>query len=192
MDKQPRFLGRQIYLSWSQILLGVVVSALGLVLTIWPDIASNALLNGIGTILILAGLIRSLRYFRGETSVVVLANDLAIGLISIMAGILIISLKALLFSLIPVLLGIVVLVGGVIKLQSTLDMKRMHIRRWYLELACTIISIVLGILILFNPFSTAMLLMRVIGVALLLEGVVDLISKHAYEKVRGDYLHSRR
>ena len=89
--------------------------------------------------------------------------------------------------LLPFFFGLMLLIGGIGKLQYTLNFKRMGATRWYLELVGTILSIAFGIIILVNPFSTALLLMRIIGIALLIEGIQDLISHYAYKKATQAY-----
>ena len=121
-----------------------------------------------------------------------MSNDMALGLGWIIGGAAVIIFKGLLVSLLPILFGMVMLVGGVIKIQSTLGFRRMNAGRWYLELISAAISVVLGFLILANPFSTALLLMRVIGVSLIIEGVMDLISRVAYKRARDRFIIEAR
>lgn len=176
MKKQPSLFGKPLRLSWTELILGAAAILLGLLLLIWPNMAVNVLLNGIGIFCIVVGLILIVRYFMLDTRQAIISNDLAIGLTWIAGGILIIVLKSLLISILPFVFGLVVLIGGLAKVQGALSFKRMNSMHWYLELICALVSIVHGVLILLNPFSTALLLMRVIGAALLLEGVTDLIS----------------
>lgn len=187
MKKQPWIFGKPLRLSWTEIILGAAAILLGLLLLIWPNLAVNVLLNGIGIFCIVVGVILIVRYFMLDTRQAIVSNDLAIGLTWIAGGVLIIALKSLLISILPFFFGLIVLIGGLVKVQGALSFKRMNSVHWYLELICALVSILLGVLILINPFSTAMLLMRVIGAALLIEGVSDLISCRQFKRTKEQF-----
>lgn len=187
MAKHPKFFGKTLQLSWSELAIGIAAIALGLVLTIHPDLATSVVFNAVGIAAIVIGGIHLARYFMQNQGAAAPDNGMFVGAMWVVGGILLIALKGLLLSLLPFLFGLVLLVGGIGKLQYTLNFKRMGASRWYLELAAAVVSTVFGLLILVNPFSTAMVLMRIIGVALLVEGVQDLISHYAYKKTSEAY-----
>lgn len=184
MASNPKIFGRKMRLSWQELTLGLAAILLGLVLLILPGVAATVVLCGVGAVGIVIGIVHVVRYFTLDARRAILSNDLSLGLVWIVTGMLVIILKDLLISLLPVFFGLAILLGGVVKVQTTLSLKRMNARRWYLELVAAIISIVLGTVILLNPFSTALLLMRIIGAALLIEGVQDLISSYTFKKTR--------
>ena len=185
--KNPRIFGKNLRLSWSELTVGLALSLLGLVLTICPGLASSVVFNAVGIAGVVIGAVHLLRYFRLDRQASLRSNGMALGMLWLVGGILIIALKGFLLSLLPMFFGLVLLVGGIIKLQYALNFKRMGVTRWYLELAATILSIAFGAIILINPFSTALLLMRIIGIALLIEGVQNLISRYAYKKTSEAY-----
>lgn len=168
-------------------LMGLAAVVLGLILLIAPGTATNLVFYGIGILCIVIGIINIIRYFSLNTKASILSNTLATGIILFIAGFAIIMLKTTLMSIIPVFFGVAILIGGIGKLQGAMNFRRMNATRWYIELIFAGVSTLFGAIILFNPFSTAMLLMRIIGIALLIEGVSDLISISAYQKKKDDY-----
>jgi len=187
MSNNPKIFGKTLKLSWSELAVGGSISVLGLVLTICPGLASSVVFNAIGIVGIIIGVIHLARYFMLDPKASLKSNGMALGLLWLVGGILVIALKGFLLSLLPMFFGTVLLVGGIMKLQYTLNFKRMGVTRWYLELAATILSIAFGAIILINPFNTALLLMRIVGIALLIEGIQNLISKYAYKKTSEAY-----
>lgn len=187
MKQNPKIFGKTLLLSWSELSVGLATILLGLVLTICPGLASSVVFNGIGAASIIIGIVHLARYFMLDAQASLSSNGMFAGLIWVVSGILIISLKSFLLSLLPFFFGLLLLIGGIRKLQYTLNFKRMGATRWYLELAATILSVLFGVIILINPFSTALLLMRIIGIALLIEGIQDLISHYVYKKARHAY-----
>jgi len=187
MSNNPKIFDKTLKLSWSELAVGGSLSVLGLVLTICPGLASSVVFNAIGVVGIIIGAIHLVRYFMLDTRASLKSNGMVLGLLWLVGGILVIVLKGFLLSLLPMFFGTVLLVGGIMKLQYTLNFKRMGVTRWYLELAATILSITFGAIILINPFNTALLLMRIVGIALLIEGVQNLISRYAYKKTSEAY-----
>ena len=187
MSKNPKIFGRTFKLSWSELAVGIALSALGLVLTICPGLASSVVFNAIGIVGIIIGAVHLVRYFMLDAKASLHSNGMFVGLLWLVGGILIITLKGFLLSLLPMFFGLVLLIGGIGKLQYALNFRRMGVSRWYLELACAVLSVVFGVIILINPFNTALLLMRIVGVALLIEGIQDLISHYAYKKASEAY-----
>ena len=79
--------------------------------------------------------------------------------------------------------GLILLIGGVFKLQGAFDMRRMGVSTWARELIYVAVSVVMGLVIICNPFSTMMTLMRVIGAALVIEAVQDAICALKFYKI---------
>jgi len=190
MKKIFEFISRKTHLSPSQLVASVATALLGLILLIAPGTATAFVFNIIGAIFILIGLINIVRYFLMDIRASILSNALTGGLIWIIIGVAIILFKGSLISMLPFFFGLIVLIGGVAKLRTALNFRRMNVRKWQFELILALISIVFGAVILLNPFSTAMLLMRVIGTALLIEGVSNLISFSAFKKAKDDFIEA--
>ena len=191
MDRKPGAFGGKLTLSWTESIMVGAIILLGLIMLFVPGLATSVLFNGIGAVCILIGLMHVIKYFTLDANNAVISNDMALGLAWIIGGTSVIIFKGLLVSLLPILFGLVILVGGVIKIQSTLGFKRMNAARWHWELICAVVSVVLGILILANPFSTALLMMRVIGASLTLEGCMDLVSRIAYKRACNRFVETR-
>lgn len=187
MKKFSEFLSKKLHLSGSQMIAGLAAILLGLILMIAPGIASAFVFYGIGAICIVIGLFNVIRYFTLENNAAIASNALAMGLIWSIAGTALILLRTMFIAILPIFFGFIILIGGIAKLQGALTLKRMNARRWYFELAFAIISILFGAIILLNPFSTALLLMRVIGIALFIEGLSDMVSLSTLTKKKREY-----
>lgn len=160
----------------------VILIVLGLILIIMPDIASTLVFVSIGVMLIIIGMINIIRYCTMEQRQQVISYALAIGVICCAGGILVMALRPVLLSVLPFLCGGIVVIGGVLQLQKALQFKRMGTKTWFINLIFACVLLVLGSIILFNPFKTALVLIRLIGAALLVEGVLSIISGAKYEK----------
>ena len=80
----------------------------------------------------------------------------------------------LLISLTPFILGFFITGSGINKLQHAIELKRIGYANWLLVLILAVISIAAGLLMIGNPFQTAELLFRLIGISLVYSGATDL------------------
>lgn len=165
----------------------VILIALGLILIIMPNIASALVFVSVGIMLVAVGVINIVRYFTMEQRQQIISYALAIGIISCAGGILIMILRPLLLAALPFLCGGIVVIGGVLQLQKALQFKKMNVRAWFVDLVFACVLLILGTIILLNPFKTAMVLIRLIGAALLIEGVLSIISGVKYEKKKNAF-----
>ena len=66
--------------------------------------------------------------------------------------------------------------GGFGKVQMTADLKRIGDQRWWYALVAALVSFVLGALAITRPLFIASVLTQFVGVSLMVEGVLDLVS----------------
>lgn len=163
-------------INYDSILLSLLLAVFGAALAIWPQTSTQMIFTILGAVLCLFGVFRLLNYFLRDCYDAMLRQDMTIGLLTILLGILMIVKHESLVALLPMIFGCVLLVGGISKLQSTLDFKRMGIKIWYIPLVAAIICIILGIVIMRNSMAAMDFFVRMAGIALALEGIANLIT----------------
>ena len=77
-------------------------------------------------------------------------------------------------KLVTSILGFLIIVSGTLKLQHAINLYRIHMQGVKSICILGLINIILGIVIVFNPFKTMIVLMRVMGIGLLVSGISDL------------------
>ena len=80
------------------------------------------------------------------------------------------------FPVLTVLYGVATLVTAFGRLQWTADLLRLKHKYWFIALISTVLSLVLAILIISNPFSSTAALWVFIGVSMIVEAVVDTVT----------------
>ncbi len=161
-------------LKWNLILTAIVFIALGIVLIIWPGATMTTICYILAALLLAVGVVSLISYLRKDISGMVYRYDLVVGLSAILGGILVIVKVDKLTELIPAVLGFLVTISGILKMQNSVDMLRLKHGTWHVIFAMAVINIVVGILLLVNPFQTAELLIMCIGIALVYSGITDL------------------
>lgn len=175
--------------SWTAVITFVAMLAFGLLLLLHPENIYNLLLNLGGALLLLLGLLRVVSYFLTDAMHALDERRLSGGIMTMLFGLALIIFKPLFISLIPLLLGAVMFIGGAVRLQGGLDLKRLGGDRYKPVVFSSLISLVLGLLIVLNPFQSGMVLLRVIGASLILEAAMDSIYSWRFHKWMDEFNH---
>lgn len=163
-------------LKWEAILTGVLYILLGIVALVVPETMQKTLGYVIGIVLIVAGLISIICYLLRDAKENYYHNEFVFGLVGMVLGAAVLYKVEVIISLIPFILGILVLFSGCSKLQDAIDLKRLGYGSWIGMLVVAVINIILGIVLICNPFQAAIVLFRVLGVGLIISGVSDCFS----------------
>ena len=159
------------------VILGALLYiVLGIVALVIPDTMIKILGYLIGILLILVGAVSMICYLLREVSQNYNRNEFGYGLVSIAVGILFLYKIEWIISLVPVILGIMVLASGGVKLQHVIDMKRMGYGNWMTVLILAVINVVLGVVLVVNPFETVVLLFQLVGAGLIFSGITDCVT----------------
>ena len=67
-----------------------------------------------------------------------------------------------------------IIIHGLVDLQAALNIKRGGYEKWWVSLILALVTIVLGTLILVDPFSALDALLILIGIVLVFDGISDL------------------
>lgn len=163
----------------SAIIILLLEAAVGLLLLIDPVAFTSAIIIAIGLALLFYGVAAVLRYFNTDALAAAAGQGLAIGLLTISAGLFCILRTDWLvqtFPVLTILYGLAVLVAGFIKTQMTVDLLRLNRPGWIWMAVSAALSLVLAALILFNPFETTVFLWRITAVMLLAGAVWDIVT----------------
>lgn len=87
-------------------------------------------------------------------------------------GLIILIKPEIIASIIPLLLGIWMLINGVTKLSYSLTINKLS--NATVSIIGSILIIILGILLIFNPFAGAKSLVQIIGISFIVYSVIDL------------------
>ena len=162
---------------------GIIASALeiviGILLLINPEAFTMGIVIVLGVILCLMGIWNIVRYFRRPVQV--LGSDWALsrGVLMILVGAFCMFKSQWLLAALPALFtlyGVMLLISGIVKLQRMADLKRLRHPRWYMPGLSALLYIILAVIILLNPFSTAMVIWIFVGVSMIVSAVLDIIT----------------
>lgn len=160
--------------SKSYIFISALYVVLGVVLLVWPTMSVKMICYGIGIAMIVLGISYGIMYFAKENPTGFLQMDLVIGIVCLSFGVFVLLNQTFLGSVLPFAMGIILLLGAVIKIQVSINMKRLHFQKWFIVLICAILMCVFGIVLLCNPFAEERHMILFIGASLVADGVTNL------------------
>lgn len=148
---------------------------LGVFLVGWPDASIRLCCYALGALLILFGGVQIRRYLR-ERDIFFLISYASLigGIICCAAGLFLLLSPDTAISLFPILFGLFVVFDSVGRFSSALELHRVGYGRWWNFLLLSLLSIALGLFMIFNPFGTVTAMVTAVGVILLIEGFLNL------------------
>lgn len=158
---------------------GYIISSItfciaGIILMLRPDISARVLCYLSGGLLIVCGIMKLIGYWSRDPYRLAFQFDLAFGLLSLVMGLVMVLHPSSVIRLVYFAIGVVALTDGLLKLQTALDARRFGIRKWWLITLTAVLTSLLGLLLILDPFAGGSLLLTMAGLTLLLEGILNL------------------
>lgn len=156
-------------------ILTICLILVGAVLLIAPGNALDVVCIIFGIYMIIYGAVKIMGYFAKDAYQLAFQFDLALGIVIAIVGIVFVCRTARVVQLLSTCIGIVMLVDATFKIQTSIDSKRFGISRWWLMLILAVIVAAIGILLILMPGETTRLMVRLIGLNLCMDGILNLV-----------------
>ncbi len=158
------------------IAVSALMVLLGLALIIFPEISVSVLETVCGILFIVFGVIKLVGFFSKDLYRLAFQYDLVFGILMIVLGITMLVHPGSLANFICIALGVSILIDGLFRVQTSVEAKRFGIRTWWLIAVCGILAAVGALVLMFRPVESAPVLMVLVGISLVLEGILNLIT----------------
>lgn len=114
-------------------------------------------------------------------------GTIVVGVAAAALGIFIITQPKLISSILPIIFGLILLLDGIFNVRHGVGLRKFGDPSAVLVLILGIITVGFGAFILINPYTTASVTLRLIGIALLYSGISDLIILFRMERANRTY-----
>lgn len=158
------------------IIISILLCVLGIVLIAVPDFSVTLLCVLGGGIMMLFGLVKIIGYCSKDLYRLAFQFDLAFGILFVVLGFILIIRTDAMVNLICIVMGICVLADALLKIQISIDSRAFGIKKWWLILAMAILTGVAGFLLVFRPSESIQVIVILLGISLITEGVLNLIT----------------
>ncbi len=163
-------------LKWNLILMSVLYLALGIFLLMVPGTALNVVCYALGAVVLACAVVQLVRYFAVERGIFQSQLTLISGLVCLGLGAFLIIRSDIVVRILPIVFGLFVIFDSLGRIQNALELRRCNYDSWKGFLLLAVLSIVLGVVMILNPFGTMETLVMAIGVILIIEGALNLLS----------------
>lgn len=167
----------------SSIGTSIILMILGFLL-IFQSEATIATISYIaGAILIAAGVLALIRFVKNsKEATATLSLDILYGIVTVILGVIVIMNPHAIASILPIVLGIAIIINSASKLQYAFVLKNDNNNLWKATMTIAIISTICGVVLLFNPFAGAVLIMKIVGIFILAYSILDIVSTAIIKK----------
>ena len=159
-------------LKWNLILMSLLYLALGIFLLMVPGTALNVVCYALGGVVLACAAVQLVRYFVVERGVF----QSQLTLICLALGAFLIIRSDVVVRVLPIVFGLFVIFDSLGRIQNALELRRCEYSSWKVFLLLAVLSVVLGIVMVVDPFGTMETLVMAIGLILILEGALNLLS----------------
>lgn len=159
----------------SSIISSILMIVMAILLMIKPTAILNTIITIFGVVILAQGIISLILYFIAGKEERVFSNALLEGILCTVVSILILKNKEFMLSIMPILVGIWIIIKSIVKLQLSFNMKAMDEKSWLLILVSSLITLLVGIIALVNPFEIMVTVTVLAGGMLLGTGIIDLV-----------------
>ena len=156
--------------------MSVLYLGLGIFLVMKPGTALNIVCYALGGVVLACAAVQLIRYFVVERGVFQSQLTLISGIVCLALGAFLLLRSDIVVSVLPVVFGLFVIFDAIARVQNALDLRRCGYDSWKGFLLLPVLSVVLGVVLIVNPFGAMETLVMAIGIILIVEGAINLLS----------------
>ena len=161
----------------SKFVSSLIYVLFGLALILKPLLVEDLLCYLLAGAAAVIGIVRIIGYLftKVEDRIIQDTNGLAVGLSLLILAVFILMKGTMFIMLFPFVLGFMITYKGVEGIQNVVNLKKFGYPSPVAGLIVACAITVFGIVVMMNPFSTAMALFRMLGIGLFVSGLADMI-----------------
>ena len=163
-------------IKWSYVFVSVFFLVLGLLMVVRPEASLTVICRGLGILTAVFGAVRVLQYFLRAPQGIGQRYDLAGGLFCLLVAAVLIFRASEVAAILSVIVGIFILIDSVFKLQVALDARRTGVTTWGMMMILACISLLLGVLLVFDTFKGQAVISIIMGCTLIYDALADLFT----------------
>ncbi len=168
------------------IVVEVVIIVFALILIIFPDISNKLIGIIVGSLLLFYAANLAMNYFNRDGAKIY-SLSLSLAIIIGLIGLFLIFYPYSIMKFVTIALGLFFIISGANKVNNALWLKKGNEMSWTITLAMAITILILGLILLFNPFSH-LTVTRVVGIFLILSSILRISDAILFKKRKDDII----
>ena len=167
---------------WPSLISSGVILVLGLLLFFKSSVTLMGISYIFGGLIIAIGVLAIVRFISNNHSDISNQLNIIYGIICIISGIFFIEKPEIIGSIIPVVMGIGIIISSSLKIQQSFNLKSLNSSYFFWSFVTALLSLICGVVLLFNPFKGAVIITKVIGVFLVMYAILDICNTVVLKK----------
>lgn len=159
----------------SNIIMGLMYIIIGALIAFNPLLTQIVLIYIIGILAIFYGVNLVVRYFRGFDGYASIIIDLIMGLLLVGSGIYVLFNPVISSLTLPMVAGIYLIVDAIVKVPVSYQAYKVFDIPLWIILITILIPFILGLLLVLEPFNTAIQIVMITGIFFIISGIMDVI-----------------
>lgn len=158
----------------NSIIFSILLIVLSLFLIFSPTASLNAIMVVSGIALLIIGFLRAFAYFSGPKELKVFNFELTEGVLFIIVGLIFLFNPTIVTSILSIIIGAWIILKSVTSIQLAVSLKSTT-NKWAVTLIFSILTLIAGIIMIFNPFATSEALIMICGIMLLSFEIINIV-----------------
>lgn len=167
---------------WPSLISSGVILVLGLLLFFKSSVTLMGISYIFGGLIIAIGVLAIVRFISNNHSDISNQLNIVYGIICIISGIFFIEKPEIIGSIIPVVMGIGIIISSSLKIQQSFNLKSLNSSYFFWSFLTALLSLICGVVLLFNPFKGAVIITKVIGIFLVMYAILDICNTIVLKK----------
>lgn len=167
---------------WPSLISSGVILVLELLLFFKSSVTLMGISYIFGGLIIAIGVLAIVRFISNNHSDISNQLNIVYGIICIISGIFFIEKPEIIGSIIPVVMGIGIIISSSLKIQQSFNLKSLNSSYFFWSFVTALLSLICGIVLLFNPFKGAVIITKVIGIFLVMYAILDICNTIVLKK----------
>lgn len=165
---------------WVDIIISVILIIIGTILILRPANTLNFIAIVLGAIVTILGIYKIIKYFhdKEEFGENIYNNNLVIGIMIIIFGLILFMYTPIIESLLRILIGLWIVYNSLIKLIEARIFKDINNKMWLFFIISSIAAILVGLYIILHSGA----IIQIIGVLVIIYSILDIVETIIYNK----------
>ena len=159
---------------------------LGLVLLIFPGTTTQIVCMLLGIVLFAYGAIQIVSYLFNKERTIVSQGMLVLGIVFAVIGGWIMLKPEMIIMAVPVIVGVLIVIHGLHNATQAFALKSSGYEKWWVVFLLGVLTVILGGILIYNPFKVVNTVVRLIGIFLIYDGLSDVWILSRIFKVKKD------
>ncbi len=156
------------------LIFSLIAFVLGIIQVVSPEFVLKILDYLVGLCVLLLGLFNIILYLKNKNKNNS-TNSLSYGIILLILGIYFLTKKGFVIEIMALVFGFYIMINGIFGIQFSFESRDKGFAKWKILLIASVLNFILGVIILFFPFKSALTLILWNGLFMILSALINLV-----------------